>query len=309
MEHVFCALCGANETKLLFKGRDEWYKQAGEFPTVQCEQCGHIYITPRPDKSEINAFYPDEYAPYFTAIEDEPFRLQRFNRRYGMSKRIKLIRSRLPRKGRVLDVGCATGTFLAALRDDGWEAQGVEFSDYAATYARQRHQLDVFHGELEEAHFENENFDLIVFWDVLEHVHQPRETLLEAARIAKVDGSLLLVLPNPDSFEARLFGQYWGGWDTPRHLHIYSQSVIGQFLSETGWEMTEMLCITGRIWLFNLSLEHWLQNKMENEKRRKLIMSFMRSLPVRLLSLPWFMLIERLKKGAVMAIFAQRQGV
>ena len=309
MEKVPCALCGANQTELLFRGYDEWYKQVGSFPTVQCELCGHIYITPRPDKNEIGAFYPDEYSPYYTAIEDEPSLWRQFNRRYGMSKRVKLIQSRLLRKGCVLDVGCATGNFLAALRDDGWEAQGVEFSEYAANYARQRHQLDVFHGELEDAHFDDQRFDLVIFWDVLEHVHHPRETLLETARIAKVDGTLLLVLPNPDSFEARLFGQYWGGWDTPRHLHIYSETVISQFLSETGWKMTEMICVTGRIWLFNLSLEHWLQNKMQSIRGRKIIMAMMRSLPMRLISLPYFMITERLKKGSVMAIFAQRQNV
>ncbi len=307
MEQVSCALCGADNKKLLFEGRDEWYKQPGTFPTVQCQECGHIYITPRPDKDEIGVFYPNEYSPYHIASEDEPSWWQRFNCRYGMSKRVKLIRSRLPKRGNVLDVGCATGNFLAALRDDGWQVQGVEVNEYAANYARARHQLNVFNGELTNAQLPDQHFDLVVFWDVLEHVHHPRETLLEAARIAKPQSTLLLVLPNVDSFEAQWFGQYWAGWDTPRHLHIYSQNVIRQFLNETGWQMTEMICITGRIWLFNLSLEHWLQNKVHSIRRRKMIMSVMRSLPIRLLSLPYFMIIERLKKGSVMAIFAKRK--
>ncbi len=306
MEQTACALCGADKTTLLFEGRDEWYKLPGTFPTVRCRECGLIYLNPRPGKNEINQYYPPEYTPYFVAIEDEPSWWTRFNRRYALRKRLKAISTRIPKRGRVLDVGCATGTFLAALKEDGWQTYGVELNKQAAEYARSRHQLNVFTGELTEAQFSDSQFDLIIFWDVLEHVHKPRKTLQEAARITKPGGYLFLVLPNPESWEARLFGQYWAGWDTPRHLYIYSKNTMHRFLAETGWQMTEMFCITGRIWLFNLSLEHWLQNNWRHTRTRKIIMSIARSLPMRILSLPYFMLAERLKKGSVMAIVAQR---
>lgn len=287
-------------------GRDEWYGRPGTFPTVRCRECGLIYLNPRPGRHEIGQYYPDEYAPYFRAIEDEPSWWQRFNRRMAMKKRIRLVQKRLPQPGRALDVGCATGALLVALRAQGWQTQGVELSAYAADYARQRHGLDVFTGELQEAQLPASAFDLVILWDVLEHVHQPRETLQETARVAKPGGTLLLVLPNPDSIEARLFGQYWAGWDTPRHLYIYPQPVIHRLLQETGWHMEDMRCITGRIWLFNLSLAHWLQNRLAISWLRRGIMAIMRSLPIRLLSLPCFWLLERRKQGSVMAIFARR---
>lgn len=305
MEQIYCALCGADNTELIFVGRDEWYNLPGEFPTVRCCECGLIYLNPRPDRTEIGQFYPDDYAPYFRAIEDEPSWWQRINRRLAMHKRLRLVQKHLPGTGSVLDVGCATGTFLAALREQGWRTQGIELSSFAAEYARKRYGLDVFTGELLDTHFTDNQFDLIIFWDVLEHVHQPRENLLEAARIAKPGGTLILALPNPDSLEARLFGQYWAGWDTPRHLFIYAEKTMRRFLQETGWQIINTSCLTGRIWLFNLSLEHWLQNKLSNKRMLAIIMAIMRSLPVRLLSLPYFMLVERLKKGSVMIIFAR----
>lgn len=307
MEPTTCALCGINDAELLFVGRDEWYGRAGEFPTWRCRQCGLIYLNPRPSRAEIGQYYPTQYDPYARAIEDEPSWWRRFNRRLAMRKRLRLVQQWLPRPGRVLDVGCATGSFLAALREQGWQAQGVELSPYAADYARQRYGLDVFTGELQAAQFPPESFDLVVLWDVLEHVYQPRETLLEAARIAAPEGALLLVLPNPDSVEARLFGPYWAGWDTPRHLHVYAQPVIRRLLRETGWRMEAVRCITGRIWLFNLSLEHWLQNRLPQAWLRQGIMAIMRSLPLRLLTLPYFWLVEWRGKGSVMAILARRE--
>jgi SAM-dependent methyltransferase len=306
LEQVACDLCGADDSEELFIGRDEWYGGVGTFPTVRCRQCGLIYINPRPDPQTIGQYYPTDYAPYFLAVEDEPSWWQRFNRRLALRKRLRLVQRQLPRPGHVLDVGCATGSFLVALRSAGWQVQGIEFNPQAADYARRRHGLEVVTGTLADGHFPDSQYDLVIFWDVLEHVHHPRQTLSEAARITKPGGWLLLVLPNPDSLEARWFGQYWAGWDTPRHLYVYSRDVLRRLLSETGWQMGATSCITGRIWLFNLSLEHWLQNRVENGRVRRLIMSIMRSLPIRIISLPFFMAIERLQKGSIMAIFARR---
>lgn len=307
MEHVTCALCGANNAAILFEGRDVWYKLPGRFPVCQCRECSHIYLNPRPSRAEIGAYYPAAYAPYQPAIDDEPSLWRRLERRYATFKRIRLIQSRLKKKGRMLDVGCATGNFLAALRRQGWEGYGVETNAGAAAYARERFGLTVFTGELEAASFPDQHFDLVVLWDVLEHLHQPRQVLLETARIARPGGSLLLVLPNPDSLEAHLFGRYWAGWDVPRHLHIFPAAVVAQLLDETNWQMREIVCITGRAWLFNLSLHHWLEDRISSRRVRQLILKLAGSLPARLLTLPYFMVIERLKKGSVMAVFAQRR--
>lgn len=306
VEYVSCALCGADSTEILFEGQDEWYKLPGRFPVRRCRQCNHIYLNPRPSPSEIGQYYPAEYAPYQPAIEDEPSLWRRLERQYAMFKRIRMIQSRLKTRGRVLDVGCATGTFLAALRRLGWEVYGVETNAEAAAYARQRFGLNVFTGELEAAAFPEHYFDLVILWDVLEHVHEPRQVLQEAARIVQPGGALLLVLPNPESLEARVFGRYWAGWDVPRHLHIFPTAVLQQLLAETKWQMHEVICITGRAWLFNLSLRHWLEHHVSSDSVKQLILRLASSVPVRLLTLPYFMIVERLKMGSVMAVFSYR---
>lgn len=306
METIVCTVCGTQNNPVLFEGQDEWFGLPGSFPVRHCQNCGLFYLNPRPTTAEIGRYYPPAYTPYLPAIEDEPSAWARFNRRLAMAKRLKLIQQHVPQPGRVLDVGCATGTLLAALRQEGWATNGVELSPHASAYARDRLKLDVFTGELAEAQFADHTFDLVIFWDVLEHLHQPRAALLEAARITQPGGRLLLSLPNPESVERAVFGRYWAGWDVPRHLNVFSKAVIGRLLQETGWQMTHFVCITGRYWLFNLSLEQWLKNKVKNPKVRQAVMRMVRSLPARVVSLPYFWLVEKLGKGSVMTIIAKR---
>jgi len=305
--YITCTICGADNTKLLFEGRDEWFNLPGTFPVHQCTNCGLIYINPQPSPSAIAKYYPDKYTPYQPAIVNIPSRLKQWELRYSLHKRVRAIEKRTKQRGRVLDVGCATGNFLAALRERGWATNGIELNAKAAEYARTMQNLKVFTGTLEQATFPEESFDLIIFWDVLEHVYLPRQNLETAARLTKPGGSLIVTLPNPDSVDAKLFGGYWAGWDIPRHLQIFSLPVIKQLLDETRWEMSEMFCMSGRHWLFNLSLEHFLNHHVKSKFLRHLILTIARSYPIRILTLPYFALIEKMKKGSVMVIFARRK--
>lgn len=304
METIACTVCGTQNNPVLFEGQDEWFGLPGSFPVRHCQTCGLFYLSPRPTTAEIGRYYPPAYTPYLPAIEDEPSAWVRFNRQLAMSKRLKLIQQHIQQPGQVLDVGCATGNLLAALQQAGWQPHGVETNSQAADYTRQRFGIPVFTGELQQAQLPASQFDLVIFWDVLEHVHDPRQVLQEAARITRSGGTLLLSLPNPGSLEARLFGSHWAGWDIPRHLQLFPVAVIDRLLQETDWQMVDWRCAGGRMWLFNLSLQHWL--KARRPGWQKVLMPLMRSPFAQLLFWPYFELVERIKKGAVMAIFATR---
>lgn len=308
METVVCNLCGADDTDVLFEGRDRMYGQPGRFLLRRCRSCGLIYLSPRPNQTEIRCYYPENYAPYSLAVDDEPSLWRRWNRRYSLAKQLRVILPRAGQMGRVLDVGCATGNLLYALHRRGWEAYGVELNAQAAAYARKRFGLSVFVGELANAHFPDKWFDLVILWDVLEHLHDPQKTLQEAARVTRPDGTLVLSLPNPESIEARVFGPYWAGWDIPRHLHIFTRSVLNRVLTETGWEVSEMLSLSGRHWLLTLSLRFWLEERLQTRTLRDLLLKVMGSFGVQVLMLPYYITIERLSLGSVMTVFAHRRG-
>jgi SAM-dependent methyltransferase len=306
MESVDCTLCGASNAEILFTGRDLWYGIEGHFPVCRCRVCGLIYLSPRPSVAEIADYYPAQYAPYRLAEASAASRWQRWNRRYGEGKKVRAVEREIAEQGKALDIGCATGDFLERLRERGWQVAGVETSAEAAAYGRARLGLDIFTGHLEEAHFPDSSFSLVTMWHVLEHLHDPFGTLMEVARITRPEGTLVLAVPDPGSLEARLFGRFWAGWGVPRHLHIFSRSLLKQYLSSTGWRVKKVRHMTGRHWLFNLSLRHWVNERIASPPARRLLLGLAASLPVRLLTLPLFVLVEKLHKGSIMVLFAVR---
>jgi len=301
-----CPLCHTAGSHFLFTGTDRLYGGPGSFAVRQCRACGVLYLDPRPTAEEMGAYYPDEYVPYASGRYLSAW--QQWNLRLAISKQVRAVTARMPQKGRALDVGCATGDFLAALRTRGWRVQGVEINDRIAAYTRRTKGIPVFAGSLAEAGFEDGSFDLITFWDVLEHLPDPRRTLMEAARIARPSGLLVLSLPNPDSLEARLFGPDWAGWDIPRHLWWFPRPVLRRLLAQTGWEVQEFTCMRGRHWLLALSLRLWLENRrtMPDTLRRGLLYLF-QSPPSKVLLWPYFVIIERMGQGSILTAFARRK--
>lgn len=306
MESINCTLCGANNAEVLFTGRDLWYGIEGCFPVCRCRACGLIYLSPRPSVAEIADYYPTQYAPYRLAEGSETSRWQHWNRRYSEGKKVRAVENEVAGQGKALDIGCATGDFLDRLREHGWEVTGVETSEEAAAYGRARLGLEIITGQLEDARFPDSSFSLVTMWHVLEHLHEPFGTLDEVARITRPGGTLVLAVPDPNSLEARLFGRFWAGWDVPRHLHIFSRSLLEQYLNASGWRVNKVRHMTGRHWLFNLSLSHWLDEKVSRPTVRRLLLGVAASLPVRLLTLPFFVLVERLHRGSIMVFFAAR---
>jgi SAM-dependent methyltransferase len=150
-------------------------------------------------------------------------------------------------------------------------------------------------------------FDLVTFWDTLEHLPNPREALSKARESARPSGWLALTVPNPDSVEARLFGQCWAGWDIPRHLWWPSPEGLSRLLNETGWAVQEAICLRGRQWLLARSIQLWLEASGLPVRLRNGIVVAARSWPAKVLLWPYFLVVERLKRGSILAVFAKRK--
>jgi hypothetical protein len=177
LEAVVCGCCGSARHEVYLKGAKELYNGLSAwFDVVRCLDCGHYFTNPRPTRETIGCFYPDsaryyQPKPQRGAGQGKPRSLLRrsilanyFG--YHFRKlpqpidflaflwlRRRLFLSHLPRfvpGGRLLDIGCAWGGYLARMRELGWNVCGVELNAAAADHARDILGLDVRAGSFDD---------------------------------------------------------------------------------------------------------------------------------------------------------------
>ena len=306
MRYVNCNYCEADDHEPVTQGPDLLLNRQEIFYLVRCRQCGLIYQNPQLTLEEISDHYPEKYKPYRLDIENETQITRRIDAQYGLSRRCQQLSKHYPAKGTLLDIGCATGLFINEMRQQGWQVQGVELSPYAAEYARQTFDLNVFTGTLEAAELPTHSFDVVTMWDVLEHVIDPKATLREINRILKPGGMLALSLPNPGCIEARLFGSHWIGWDRPRHLHLFTTAVLQKYLLATGFTQIKVESLGGRLGLTLLSIQLMLTHKQYTPAKIERWLNLIYNWPIRAATWPIYRLAEKLNQTTVMNIFAYK---
>jgi 2-polyprenyl-3-methyl-5-hydroxy-6-metoxy-1,4-benzoquinol methylase len=165
------------------------------YAVYRCASCGLVY-SDLPDERipELydEDYYREEFGPYFSALfgeSDDALLRERFGHY------LDVLDAHVP-AGRIVDVGCAAGLFLDVARARGWDVHGVEISEYAASIARERHDLAVETGDVTDVALEPGSFDVVAMLDMLEHAPDPVAALRHVRPLIAPGGALLLVLPN-----------------------------------------------------------------------------------------------------------------
>jgi len=212
-----------------------------EFELTRCSSCGFIFTSSPPDEGEIGSFYEsEEYISHSDSGKTFLDKVYQAVRKIMLVRKRKLvIRNTYKSTGKILDIGCGTGHFLNEMKRSGWSTTGVEISNKAREYAISRFGLDVFSPESIDSLPDND-YDCITLWHVLEHFHQPFDYLREILRLLKPGGTVLIALPNSDSFDALHFGKDWAAFDVPRHLLHFSPSTFSLFAAKAGFKVKSL---------------------------------------------------------------------
>jgi len=179
-----CPICGPTLPSIL--------TQSDERLVLRCVSCGLIFSSPRPSTADISRFFQSEY------IEDERRAAEDFTayRASALKTEASCVRSMLPQGGRLLDVGCASGAFMAEMaRDSRWTVSGIEPSRFAAGFARSTHGLDVYCGFLRDAALTENHYDVVTSLDSFYFHPEPNEDLREIRRILRPGGLLVVEIP------------------------------------------------------------------------------------------------------------------
>ncbi|BCO09769.1 hypothetical protein GF1_21450 [Desulfolithobacter dissulfuricans] len=195
---------------------------------------------PRPAPEAIGFYYPDDYGPYAgTRVRPEaPGRSSVIKRllRPVVSALVDYKTTALPPipAGNMLELGCASGSFMHRMAQQGWRVEGIEFSRKAAMAAAQL-GYHVHAGPLETAPAPGQLFDLVVGWMVAEHLHDPVGGLKKLREWTRPGGWLVLSVPNAGALEFKIFKEKWYALQLPTHLYHYTPRTIRLVLQTSGW--------------------------------------------------------------------------
>ncbi len=190
-------------------------------------------------------YYPADYGPYLASqvTAQQPSTGRRASAlRRALRSLIRYNVDVVPEMptGRMLEIGCASGSFLSAMKSRGWLVQGIEFSPSAAARA-QTAGFQVHCGSLEDAPTSDHRFNLIVGWMVLEHLHDPVKALSKLATWAAPDARLALSVPNAASLDFWMFKGAGYALHLPNHLYHFSPDSLASLLARTGWRVDRVM--------------------------------------------------------------------
>ena len=244
-EDVTCPLGCSEGDEVVLVGRDLLHDLPGEFTVVKCGTCGLMRTNPRITPDAVGSYYPDDYGPY-VGTRVQHMRSESANWikkvlypivRHVFDFNVTTLPAMAP--GWMLEIGCASGAFLHHMAGQGWQVQGIEFSEKAAQAAVQL-GYNVHTGPLETAPQPDEHFDLVVGWMVLEHLYDPISGLLKLREWAKPGAWLVLSVPNAGSLEFHLFKSKWYALQLPTHFYHFTPDTLEKVLSASGWKLEKV---------------------------------------------------------------------
>lgn len=268
-----CFLCGL-KGEVVYEGlHDRLFRAPGTWTLKRCpgKDCGLVWLDPAPCRDEIWK----AYTTYYTHQDNQRVSLNSLKRAYHFIRDCYLSlrygyfpgesRSRLKwlgavvylfpgrrsdvdfsvmdlsnnPEGRLLEIGCGSGTLLDYMSSLGWQTAGLDIDPAAVALARKK-GLQVSCGTLEAQHYEDDMFDAVAMSHVIEHVPDPEVLLAECHRILKPGGVLSLVTPNIESFGSSYFGRSWLHLDPPRHLMLYNCKALEKLVRKAGFTKVEI---------------------------------------------------------------------
>ncbi len=231
-----CPLCKSG-LFLNYRSAKDHMISLESFLLCQCSQCTLVFTNPRPSETSITKYYDSrDYISHQDKSTSFTDFLYKLVRKFTLRSKLSWIKKYHGNSVRVLDYGCGTGYFLKAAQNHGWKVMGIEPNKLARNTAK-GFGIKVFENLTEI--FDEEKFDAITLFHVLEHIHSLRLTLKGLVKKLKKSGTLFLAVPNLQSFDSIYYQEKWAALDVPRHLYHFTKTSMSQLAKEMKLEIVE----------------------------------------------------------------------
>ncbi len=186
---------------------------------------------------------PDDLAPYYESTEyishhqdsgTVKEKVYKFFQSFNLLYKKNILLDFFDKGVTVLDYGCGAGEFLVQAEKD-FSTIGCELNATARTAAQKKAVKTKFVSSLDE--IADDSLDVITLWHVFEHIGNQQEMLELFQRKLKANGKLIIAVPNPTSYDARKYKEFWAAYDVPRHVFHFGKNGFKKLMSKNNWRV------------------------------------------------------------------------
>ncbi len=230
-----CPVCGSNNIQFSLSANDYTVSKTN-FEIWFCNECTLQFTQHIPSQNEIGKYYQSEnYVSHSDTKKGLINSLYHKVRKTTLAGKCKLVKEYTAlQSGTILDVGCGTGAFLHEMKLQGWQVQGIEPDEIARKNALTLYQINPLEAT-EFNNLENNKYEAITLWHVLEHIHTLHEYMQKLHQLLTPNGKLFIAVPNYTSKDASIYKEHWAAYDVPRHLYHFSPKSMKQLLQKHGF--------------------------------------------------------------------------
>ena len=227
-QFIKCPLCNYNDYKIIIESK---YKKKNSYEylrklflssgsqfmdqVVKCNRCSLIYTNPRIKENIINKGYSFSIDKKF--ISQDQIRIKSFENTIDtINKKINLS------KKKILDVGSASGAFLKACLNKNINADGIEPNKWLVDFGKRNYLVNIKNIRLNKV---NKKYDVVSFFDVIEHVPNLKKILLDINKVTKKNGYLIITVPDHDSYARKILAKKWPFYLNV-HVHYFTKDTL-----------------------------------------------------------------------------------
>ena len=206
----------------------------------RCDSCGFVFANPAPPTAVVSNFYNSDFYDNYRTLEEtrigeEPyFSVSAYTDPVRLAGWLKCDKS-----ASILDFGCGSGSFVALLRDKfGFEnVEGLELNKKSASIALRHYALEL---ALDINDLKQQQYDVVILFEVIEHITKPDEILSLCSRLLRPGGLLFLTTPSVRSIPGRYFPSHCGHYTGPSHVSLFTETALTRLLARFRFEIERL---------------------------------------------------------------------
>jgi 2-polyprenyl-3-methyl-5-hydroxy-6-metoxy-1,4-benzoquinol methylase len=196
-----------------------------EIKLRRCRICNHYYASYMINPEVLDNYYSQISSVIYQNCTVQSVDSHEKERR----KQAQEIENNFPAGGKILDIGCGNGFLLSHLKKEKWDCYGVEPSASVSEMAK-NNGVKILAKYIDQVSTSLYSFDVIILFDVVEHLSQPQQMLQNVHQLLKPGGKVIILTGNIDSLNSKLAGSKWSYFNTYEHISFFSPSSIQYLL-------------------------------------------------------------------------------